>query len=148
LVVASLVAAAQARRYLGLGLLGLGAVTRFFPFFLAPFFVLAYRRSRRDLALFAGGLAGVWLAVEVLALAVTGSSPTLTLLSRYQHVDYLTALVLPLRFGDRLFIFPLAYGLFLLWFYERSEHDEHGARGTEAYVAAGAGMFLGMFALT
>ncbi|MBX5446491.1 hypothetical protein [Sphaerobacter sp.] len=145
LVVASLVAAARGRRYLGLGLLGLGAVTRFFPFFLAPFFILAYRRSKRDLALFAGGLAGVWLAVEVVALAATGSSPTLTLLSRYQHVDYLTDLVLPLRFGDRLFIFPLAYGLFLLWFFERGEH---GARGTDAYVAAGAAMFLGMFALT
>ncbi|MDI3340887.1 MAG: glycosyltransferase 87 family protein [Sphaerobacter sp.] len=142
LVVGSLLAASRGRRYLGMALLGLGAVTRFFPFFLAPFFLLAYRRSRRDLAVMAGGLAAVWLLVEVTALAVTGTSPTLTLLSQYQHVEYLTDLALSLRFGDQLFLFPLAYALFLLWYYERA------LQGTEAYIVAGAGMFLGMFALT
>lgn len=134
-------AATQGWRYLGLGLLALGGITRFFPFFVAPFYVLAYRRSRRDLVLFAGGLAAVWLAVEGVALAMTGSSPTLTLLTRYQHITYLTDLVLPLRFGDQIFLFPLAYALLLLWYYER----EPGGMGE--FVTVGAVTFLGMFAL-
>ena len=140
-VVLSIWAAGRGRRYLGLGFLGLGAVTRFFPFVLVPFFVISYRRSRRELALLAGGIVLMWAALEITALVLTGSSPTLTLLNRYQHVDYLTDLVLPFRFNDQLFIFPAAYALLTLWFFER---DPLGSRD---FVASGAAVFLVMFAL-
>ena len=43
LVVLSVLMATRGRRYLGNGLLGLGAAARFFPAFLVPFFILAYR---------------------------------------------------------------------------------------------------------
>lgn len=140
-VVVSIWAASRGRRYAGLGLLGLGAVTRFFPFVLAPFYVISYRRSRRELAVLAGGLIAIWAVMEIAVLALTGSSPTLTLLNRYQHVDYLTDLVLPFRFNDQLFIFPAAYALLTVWFFDRDPV------GSCDYAAAGSAVFLVMFAL-
>lgn len=142
LVMLSVLAGKRGRRYLGLGLLGLGALARFFPAFLAPLFVLAYRRSRRELALLLGGLIGLWLLVEIAAWIATGSSPTLTLLNRYPHVDYLVQLAIPFGGSDALYIFPLAYLLYLLWFAERDP------RGTADYVPAAAATFLIFFALT
>ncbi|HET9016788.1 MAG TPA: hypothetical protein VFN57_14405, partial [Thermomicrobiaceae bacterium] len=100
-----------------------------------------YRRSRRELALLAGGIVAIWATMEITVLALTGTSPTLTLLNRYQHVDYLTDLVLPFEFNDQLFIFPAAYALLTFWFFER---DPLGSRD---YVSVGAAVFLVMFAL-
>ncbi len=142
LVVLSVLVATRGRRYLGLGLLGLGAVARLFPAFLVPFFILAYRRSRRELLLLGGGIAMLWLIIDGTTWAVTGSSPSLTILTRYPHIDYLVELALPLLQGDRIFIFPLAYALLFLWYSER--HPS----GSGDYVAAGAAVMLILFALT
>jgi hypothetical protein len=114
LVVLSVLVARSGRRYLGLVLLGLGALARFFPVFLAPFFILAYRRSRRELLILGGGLMGLLALVEGTTWAVTGSSPALTLLTRYSHVGYLVEVSFPLWEDARLFIFPLAYLLLVL----------------------------------
>ncbi|HEU4792373.1 MAG TPA: hypothetical protein VFS96_01825, partial [Nitrolancea sp.] len=64
LVVLSVLVATSGRRYLGLGLLGLGAAARFFPAFLVPFFILSYRRSRRELLLLGGGIGALWIMIE------------------------------------------------------------------------------------
>lgn len=142
LVVVSVLAARHGRRYLGLALLGLGALARFFPAFLAPFFVVAYRRSRRELLALVGLLGGLWLVAEISVWTATGSSPTLTLLNRYPHVEFLVALALPIGSSVAIYVFPAVYALFLLWFIER-----HPA-GSADFVAAGAALFQGFFALT
>lgn len=142
LVVLSVLAATRGRRYLGLGLLGLGAVTRFFPAFLVPFFIFAYRRSRRELLLLGGGIAALWIIAEGLTWAITGSSPTMTILTRYPHIEYLVDLALPILKSDQIFIFPLAYALLFLWYSERRPS------GSGDYVAASAAVMLILFALT
>lgn len=142
LVVLSVLVATSGRRYLGLGLLGLGAAARFFPAFLVPFFILSYRRSRRELLLLGGGIGALWIMIEGTTWAITGSSPTLTILTRYPHIDYLVELSLPLLQSDRIFIFPLAYALLFLWYSER--HPS----GSGDYISAGAAVMLILFALT
>lgn len=142
LVVASLAVTLRSRRVLGLGLLGVAALARVFPAFLAPVFVMTFRRSRREFLLLTGGLVGVWLAVEVPIWALTGSSPTLTLLSRYPHVDFLVALAAPIGGGEQFFVFPVAYALLLFWYYDRRP-----SRARD-YVVAGAVVFQVVFALT
>lgn len=142
MVALSLLLALRERRVAGLALLGLAAVTRFFPAFLAPFYVVAFSRSRREASLLLGGLVAIWGVVEVSALVLTGSSPTLTLLTHYQHIDYLVDLSLPLTLHDSLFLFPAAFTLLTLWFVERRP------AGADAYAAAGAAVFLVLFALT
>ncbi len=142
LVVLSVLMATNGRRYLGLGLLGLGAAARFFPAFLVPFFILSYRRSRRELLLLGGGIGALWIMTEGTTWALTGSSPTLTILTRYPHIDYLVELSLPLLQSDRIFIFPLAYALLFLWYSER-----HPSSSGD-YVSAGAAVMLILFALT
>lgn len=142
LVVLSVLAATRGRRILGLILLTFGALARFFPAFLAPFFVVAFRRSRRELGILIGGVAGLWLTVELLAWIATGSSPTLTLLNRYPHVDFLVTLGIPFGSNSLLYIFPAAYLLLFLWFIEQEPS------GASDYVYAAAALFTGFFALT
>jgi hypothetical protein len=134
--------ALRGRRFAGMFLLGLGAAARFFPAFLAPFYAFAFRRSRRELWLLLGGLAGIWLLIELSMLVITGSSPTLTLLNRYPHVEYLFDMRLAPGIGGTLFVFPLGYTLLLLWFVDR-----HGQRPDD-YVPVAAAVMLLLFALT
>ncbi len=141
-VMLSALLAIRGRRYLGMVLLGIGAAARFFPAFLAPFYALAFRRSRRELALLIGGLVGFWLLIEIVVIAATGNSPTLTLLNRYPHIEYLFAMNIDPGTGDSIFFFPLGYTLVLLWFIER------GSGRSDAYVPIAATILLVMFALT
>lgn len=141
-VMLSTLLAIRGRRYAGMLLLGFGAAARFFPAFLAPFYAVAFRRSRRELLLLIGGLAGMWLVIELAMLVITGSSPTLTLLNRYPHVEYLFDMSLAPGIGGRLFIFPFGYALLLLWFIDR------GSRGPDDYIPISAAVMLVLFALT
>ncbi len=141
-VMLSALLAIRGRRYAGMFLLGLGAAARFFPAFLAPFYAFAFRRTRRELLVLIGGLASIWLVIEFTMLAITGSSPTLTLLNRYPHVEYLFDMSLAPGVGGRLFIFPFGYTLLLLWFVER------GSRSPDDYIPISAAVMLVLFALT
>ncbi len=141
-VMVSALLAINGRRYSGMLLLGAGAAARFFPAFLAPFYAFAFRRSRRELVLLIGGLAGFWLVIELSMLIITGSSPTLTLLNRYPHVEYLFDMSLAPGVGGRLFVFPFGYSLLLLWFIDR------GSRSPNEYLPIAAAVMLVLFALT
>lgn len=141
-VMLSTLLALRGRRYLGMLLLGLGAAARFFPAFLAPFYAFAFRRSRRELAIIIGGLVGMWLVIELTMLAITGSSPTLTLLNRYPHVEYLFDMKLAPGIAGTLFIFPFAYSILLFWFIDRM------GRSAEDYIPIAAAVMLLLFALT
>ena len=66
----------------------------------------------------------------------------LTILTRYPHIDYLVDLALRLFQSNRIFVFPLAYALLVLWYSERRPV------GSGDYVAAGAAVILVLFALT
>jgi hypothetical protein len=141
------VLASAGKRYLGLGLLLAAAVMRFFPILVAPFFLVAYRRSRRELVYFGSILIGGWLMLDLVAWGLTGDSPTLTVLNRYPHVEYLFQLAMPLYdfpFGQtlELLLFPLVYLLVLFWYYERQPD------GTFDFVAGAAAIYCLVFAMT
>jgi hypothetical protein len=148
IVIASTLMAVRGWRYSGLSLLVLGAAIRFFPVLLAPFFVIAFRRSRRELAILTTSGLLAWIVLDGTIWAVSGSSPTLTLLNRYPHVEYLFQLSLPLyeltAFGQALefYLFPLAYALLVLWFYQGERY------GLNDYVIGAAAAFLLVFTLT
>ncbi len=141
------VLATAGKRYLGLGFLLLAAVMRFFPVLIAPFFLIAYRRTRRELFYLASVLGGGWILIDGVAWGLTGDSPTLTLLNRYPHVNYLFELAIPLYrfpFGQtlELFLFPLVYLLILFWYYEREP------AGTRDLIPAATAVYSVVFALT
>jgi hypothetical protein len=141
------VLATAGRRYLGLGFLLAAAVMRFFPVLIAPFFLVAYRRSRRELLLLTSALAGGWVVLDGLAWGLTGDSPTLTMLNRYPHVSYLFELSVPLYrfpFGQtlELLLFPIVYLLVLFWYYEREPY------GTRDLIPAATAIYGLVFALT
>jgi hypothetical protein len=141
------VLATAGKRYLGLGFLLLATVMRFFPILIAPFFLVAYRRTRRELLYLASILGGGWLLVDGAVWGLTGDSPTLTLLNRYPHVSYLFEMSMPLYrfpFGQslELFIFPLVYLLILFWYYERDP------AGTRDLIPAATAVYSLVFALT
>jgi hypothetical protein len=142
LVLLSSLLAVRGRRYSGMALLGLGAAARFFPAFLAPFFVFAFRRSRRELAYLIGGLGGFWLSIELGMLIGTGTSPTSTLLNRYPHTEYLFDVSLNVGSGAGIYLFPLAYAVVFLWFVE------HGSGRPESYVPVASAVMLVLFGLT
>lgn len=125
----------------GLLMLGVAALMRFFPVVLAPLFLLAYKRTNRQLAGATFVLVGMWMLVEIVALSATGESPTLEILSTHVHVEYWTDAQLRLRFDDFIFLFPTFYLIALLWL---------GERGVQAdeYATLGAMAFLLLFALT
>lgn len=128
-------------RVAGLALLGVATLMRFFPVVIVPLFLLAYRRSQRQLALFLGLLLGMVALVELAGLAASGKSTILTVLNSYEHFQYWFDAGLYLRFDDSIFLFPVAYVLALLWVSER------GLSPAEYPRSAAAG-FLLLFALT
>jgi hypothetical protein len=139
--------ATNGKRYLGLGMLLFAAVMRFFPVLIAPFFLIAYRRTRRELLYLTSLLAGGWIVLDGLVWGLTGESPSLTLLNRYPHVGYLFELSVPLYrfpFGQtlELFLFPMAYLLVLFWYYERQP------TGTRDLIPAATAIYSLVFALT
>ncbi len=142
LVMLSTLLALRGRRYVGMLLLGLGAAARFFPAFLVPFFIVSFRRTRREFIILAGGLIGLWLLVEVGMLVATGTSPTLTLLNRYPHVEYLFDMRLAQGVGGTLFVFPFGYALLLLWYIDRGHQEP------QDYIPIAAAAMLLLFALT
>lgn len=147
IMLAGVVLATSGRRYLGLGFLLGAAVMRFFPVLIAPFFLIAYRRTRRELLYLTSILAGGWILLDGAAWGLTGESPTLTILNRYPHVNYLLEFSVPLYrfpFGEtlELFLFPLVYLLVLFWYYER-EPD-----GTRDLIPAATAVYSLVFALT
>ncbi|HUG15918.1 MAG TPA: hypothetical protein VMM78_12985 [Thermomicrobiales bacterium] len=144
LVLLSIVAARRATdgwRIGGLALLGVATLTRFFPIIIVPAYLLAYRRSNRQLGLFVGLLAGMAALVELAGLATSGRSTILTILGSYEHFEYWFDAGLYLRFDDFIFLFPVAYVLGLLWVSER------GLTPRE-YPVFGAAAFLLLFSLT
>ncbi len=142
LVMLSTLLALRGRRYWGMVLLGVGATARFFPAFLVPFFVVSFRRTRRELVLLAGGLIGFWLLIEIGMLATTGTSPTLTLLNRYPHIEYLFDMSFAPGVGGTLFLFPFGYAMLFLWFIDR------GRQTPQDYIPIAAATMLLLFALT
>jgi hypothetical protein len=147
LVLAAILAATRGRRFLGLNLLGVGAVARFFPALLAPFFVLAYRRSRREVVWLVAALLGLWAILEFTVYQLTGTSPVLTLVTRYPQIEDLVALAVPLYefpAGISLWmaLFPVAYAMLLFWYVDRLD------RPAPDIVIVSAGVFSLLFALT
>lgn len=139
--------ATAGRRYVGLGFLLGAAVMRFFPVLIAPFFLIAYRRTKRELLLLTSILGGGWLLLDGVTWALTGDSPSLTILNRYPHVGYLFELSVPLYrfpFGQtlELFLFPLVYLMLLFWYYERDPE------GTRDLIPAATAVYSLVFALT
>jgi hypothetical protein len=144
LVLLSLAAARRATdrwRLLGLALLGAATLMRFFPIILVPFFVVAFKRSTRQLALFLGVLAGMVALVEIAGLLASGKSTILTILNSYEHFKYWFDAGLYLRFDDYIFLFPVLYGVALLWMSERGVAPEE-------YPTFGAAAFLLLFSVT
>ena len=133
--------ATDAGRLAGLALLGVATLMRFFPIVLLPYYLLAFRRSRRQLAYATGILAGLWFAVELLGIVGTGESPTLEILSTHQHFENWLDAGVRLRFDDFIFFFPLVYLLALLWIIERG-------LAPDEYPAVAASVLLVLFALT
>lgn len=129
------------RRIIALSLLGVATLMRFFPAIVLPLFLLAYRRTARQLGLFLGLLLGMALLVELAGLATSGTSTTLTILNSYEHVQYWFDAGLYLRFDDWIFLFPVAYGIGLLWLSERGLTPEE-------FPVYGAVAFLLLFSLT
>ena len=144
LVLLSLAAARRATdgwRLVGLALLGVAALTRFFPIILVPFFLVAFKRSARQLALFVGVLAGMAALIELAGIATSGKSTALTILNSYDQLQYWFDAGLYLRFDDYVFLFPVAYALALLWISERGVAPEE-------YPVFGAAAFLLLFSIT
>lgn len=144
LVLLSVVAARRATdsgRVVGLALLGVATLTRFFPAIIVPLFLLAFRRTTRQLALFLGLLVGLVGLVELAGLATSGKSTILTILSTYEHFQYWFDAGLYLRFDDWIFLFPVVYVVALLWVSERGMTPEE-------YVPFSAAAFLLLFSLT
>jgi hypothetical protein len=148
LVVLSALLAVRGWRYAGLALLLFAGALRFFPVLLAPLYILAFRRSRRELVILSSAGLAAWVVLDLALWTVAGSSPTLTLIDRYPHVGYLFELGMPLyemtALGQPLevLLFPAAYLVFVLWF------SSTGRSGLAPYVAAGSVSFLLVFALT
>ena len=144
LVVLSLLAARRATdagRLAGLVLLGVATLMRFFPVILIPFYLIAFRRNRRQLALAVAVLAGLWATVELFGLIGTGESPTLEILSTHEHFESWLDAGIRLRFDDFIFFFPAAYLVGLLWISERG-------LSVDEYPRIAAMTFLLLFALT
>lgn len=144
LVLLSIVAARRATdsgRLVGLGLLGVATLTRFFPVIIVPLFLMAFRRTARQLTLFLGLLIGMVAIVELAGFATSGSSTLLTILNSYEHFQYWFDAGLYLRFDDWIFLFPVAYVIALLWVSERGVTPEE-------YVPLSAAAFLLLFSLT
>jgi hypothetical protein len=144
LVLLSVVAARRATdrgRIVGLALLGIATLTRFFPAIIVPLFLMAFRRSARQLALFLGILVGLVGLVELAGLATSGKSTILTILNSYEHFQYWFDAGLYLRFDDWIFLFPAIYVVALLWISERGIAPEE-------YVPFSAAAFLLLFSLT
>lgn len=131
----------DARRVAGLGLLGAATLMRFFPIVVVPYFLLAFRRSRRQLALFLALLAGMAALVEAAGLATSGKSTFLTVISSYEHLQYWFDASFYLRFDDWIFVFPVAYTILLLWVIERG-------MASDEYPRLSAVAFLLVFGLT
>src|SRR5690606_25076707 len=109
LVLLSIVAARRATdlwRLGGLALLGVATLARFFPVIVVPAYLLAFRRSNRQLGLFIGVLAGMAALVELAGIATSGRSTALTILGSYEHFQYWFDAGLYLRFDDYIFLFP------------------------------------------
>lgn len=129
------------RRLVALGLLGLATLARFFPVLLIPVFLLAYRRSPRQLGIAVLLLGAMAALAEISGIILTGQSPSLSILDTYVHFEYWLDAGIYLRFDDFIFLFPLVYAIGLLWLSER------GVRQDEVPVL-GAVTFLLLFALT
>jgi len=129
------------RRLAGLGLLGAATLMRFFPIVVVPFFLLAFRRSRRQLALFLAILFGMAALVEIAGLATSGKSTFLTVINSYEHLQYWFDAGFYLRFDDWIFLFPVAYTVLLLWIIERGVTPDE-------YPRLSAVAFLLVFGLT
>ena len=144
LVLLSIVAARKATdtgRLVGLALLGIATLTRFFPAIIVPLFLMAFRRTARQLALFLGLLVGLAVLVELAGLVTSGSSTILTILDTYEHFQYWFDAGLYLRFDDWIFLFPVIYVIALLWVSERGVTPEE-------YLPFSAVGFLLLFSLT
>ncbi len=144
LVLLSIVAARRATdtgRIVGLALLGVATLTRFFPAIIVPLFLMAFRRTVRQLALFLGLLIGMVTLVELAGYATSGSSTLLTILNSYEHFQYWFDAGLYLRFDDWIFLFPVVYVMALLWISERGVTPED-------YPPFSAAAFLLLFSLT
>ncbi len=144
LVLLSLLAARRATdagRLLGLVLLGVATLMRFFPIVLVPFYLIAFRRSRRQLIAALAILGGLWGAVELFGIIGTGESPTLEILATHEHFQNWLDAGIRLRFDDFIFFFPLLYIIGLLWISERD-------LSADEYPTVAAGSFLLLFALT
>jgi hypothetical protein len=144
LVLLSLLAARRATdagRLAGLLLLGVATLMRFFPIVLVPYYLLAFRRSRRQLVAAVAILGGLWAGVELAGIIGTGESPTLEILDTHEHFQNWLDAGVRLRFDDFIFFFPLAYLLGLWWAVERGvEPDE--------YPRVAAAVMLLLFGLT
>lgn len=144
LVLLSLAAARRAtdaNRLLGLALLGVATLMRFFPIVLVPFYLIAFRRNNRQLAYAAGVLAGLWGLVELAGIIGAGDSPTLDLLSTHEHFQNWLDAGIYLRFDDFIYFFPVIYIIGLLWTVERGLVPEE-------YPSISAAVFLVLFGLT
>ncbi|MEZ4521254.1 MAG: glycosyltransferase 87 family protein [Thermomicrobiales bacterium] len=144
LVLLSLLAARRATdsgRLVGLVLLGIATLMRFFPVVLVPYYLLAFRKNRKQLAVAVGVLAGLWAAVELFGIIGTGESPTLEIIDTHQHFQNWLDAGVRLRFDDFIFFFPLVYMLALFWFIERDISPDE-------YPTVAAGSFLLLFGLT
>ncbi|CAN5696973.1 hypothetical protein BH23CHL2_BH23CHL2_02040 [soil metagenome] len=144
LVLLSLLAARRATdlgRLAGLMLLGVATLMRFFPVVLVPYYLLAFRKSRRQLALAVAILGGLWASVELLGIIGTGESPTLEIIDTHQHFQNWLDAGVRLRFDDFIFFFPLVYILALLWISERGLSPDE-------YPAVASASFLLLFGLT
>jgi hypothetical protein len=133
--------ATDTSRLVGLGLLGLATLTRFFPVIIVPAFLLAFRRSARQLWMFIGLLAGMVVLVEAAGLMTSGRSALLTMIRSYPHYQYWLAANFNLGMYDAIFVFPVVYVIGLLWAIER------GIAPDEVPLF-GAIAFLLLFALT
>lgn len=131
----------DAYRLTGLVLLGLATLTRFFPVILVPLYLLAFKRTNRQLVIAVAILAGMVGTVELAGILATGTSPALEILSTHQHFQNWLDAALYLRFEDWIFLFPVAYVVGLLWISER------GLTASEYPTVAAAG-FLLLFGLT
>jgi hypothetical protein len=144
LVLLSVVAARRATdtgRLVGLALLGIATLTRFFPAIIVPLFLMAFRRTARQLALFLCLLIGLVALVEIAGLATSGKSTILTILDTYEHFQYWFDAGLYLRFDDWIFLFPAVYVIGLLWVSERGLTPEE-------YLPFSAAAFLLLFSVT
>lgn len=144
LVLLALLAARRATdsgRLVGLVLLGAATLMRFFPAVIVPYYLIAFRRSRRQLIAAVAILGGLWAIVELVGIAGTGDSPTLEILNTHEHFQNWLDAGVRLRFDDFIFFFPLAYLLGLLWISERDLLPEEFPR-------VAACVYLLLFGLT